>query len=154
MLPLPRAAHMSGAGNCPKGHALHWSSEGRRWCQICGTYAAGPRGSRLSPKDIANLMTAVLTKKAFEQGHGMIPKSFPYIAFMAEGVSLQDYDAALYLLESIGFILHTHDEIRPGPRFAELAELAERVWEREHRRREAAADVPRGTFWAGRRPRG
>src|SRR6266478_5117725 len=41
----------SGAGVCPKGHALHWSSAAhpgtaqRRWCQLCRAYF-NPRRSR------------------------------------------------------------------------------------------------------------
>ena len=28
----------TGAGTCPKGHALHHASDGRRWCQVCMEY--------------------------------------------------------------------------------------------------------------------
>jgi hypothetical protein len=151
LLPLLRAAHMSGAGTCPKGHALHWSSGGRRWCQPCATYIDGPRGAIRSPKDVANLLIASLTTEAFELGHGLIPKSYPYVALMTEGISVETYDAALNLLEGLGFILHNHDEIRPGPRFAELAAMAARLLKQEAERRAAERHVPRGTFWAGRR---
>lgn len=37
----------TGAGVCPKGHALHWAGDGkRRWCQVCGIYYPAPANPR------------------------------------------------------------------------------------------------------------